>query len=106
MVAKKTNKQYYEVLLNTAMQGKYLFVATFASTDFDKLVKQLPSGQVREIAKIWQYTGLTVQKRQNKKSTGDLGSLSCYTKNIIIFWPYLSNNQNWHLYVNHPIFCV
>ncbi len=64
--SEEDQSQYYDVLLKTAARDNYLFVATFATTDFDKLVRQLeelerrgefPSG-VAEAAKIWQYTGM------------------------------------------------
>lgn len=64
--SEEDQSQYYDILLKTAARDNYLFVATFATTDFDKLVKQLedlersgqfPSG-IAELAKIWQFTGL------------------------------------------------
>ena len=53
----KDQKQYYEVLLRSALRDDYLFVVTFATTDFEKLAAQLPD-QVRDLAMIWAYTGL------------------------------------------------
>lgn len=66
--SEKDQKQYYQTLLATAQRDKYSFIATFATTDFNKLVKQLPAGNVREIAKIWQYTGLQSAKGKAKKA--------------------------------------
>jgi hypothetical protein len=50
-------RQYYDVLLRTAQRDNYLFVVTFATTDFEKLVAQLPQ-QARDLAMVWAYTGL------------------------------------------------
>jgi hypothetical protein len=50
-------RQYYDVLLRTAQRDNYLFVVTFATTDFEKLVAQLPE-QARDLALVWAYTGL------------------------------------------------
>ncbi len=59
--------QYYKVLFETAQRDNYKFIATFATTDFDKLVNQLPDQHVREIAKIWQFTGLQDHNGKTKK---------------------------------------
>jgi|GEM_PF-4412240 len=62
--SEKDQHQYYKALLEIAQRDNYMFIATFAATDFDKLVKQLPNKNIRELAKIWQFTGL--QKRSGK----------------------------------------
>ena len=48
---------YYRTLLAVARRDRYRFVCTFATTDYDALVRRLPP-EVRELAGIWQYTGL------------------------------------------------
>jgi hypothetical protein len=58
-------RQYYDVLLRTAQRDKYLFVVTFATTDFEKLVAQLPQ-QARDLALVWAYTGLQTSAGQPK----------------------------------------
>ncbi len=58
-------KQYYEVLLNSAMRDKYRFVVTFCTTDYEKLLAQLPAG-VRDVANIWTYTGLQTSSGARK----------------------------------------
>jgi hypothetical protein len=50
-------RQYYDVLLRTAFRDRYLFVVTFATTDYEKLLAQLPK-EARDLAGIWTYSGL------------------------------------------------
>ncbi len=66
--SEKDQHQYYKVLLETAHRDKYKFIATFATTDFDKLVSQLPNKEIREIAKIWQFTGLQNRSGKGKQA--------------------------------------
>jgi hypothetical protein len=58
-------RQYYDVLLRTAQRDNYLFIATFATTDFERLVAQLPQ-EARDLATIWAYTGLQTSDGQPK----------------------------------------
>lgn len=51
-------KQYYEALLHAADRDHYLFVVTFATTDFEKWIHQLPDAATQDLARIWAYTGL------------------------------------------------
>lgn len=48
---------FYRSLLSVARRDRYRFVCTFASTDYDALVRRLPP-ESRELAGIWQFTGL------------------------------------------------
>lgn len=50
-------RQYYQVLLNAAARDRYLFVVTFCTTDYERLLPAIPR-EAREIANIWTYTGL------------------------------------------------
>jgi len=58
-------KQYYEVLLQSAARDSFLFVVTFATTDFEKLIAQIPR-EVRELASIWSYSGLQTSDGKRK----------------------------------------
>jgi hypothetical protein len=58
-------RQYYDVLLRTAHRDNYLFVVTFATTDFEKLAAQLPE-EARDLAMVWAYTGLQTSAGQPK----------------------------------------
>lgn len=58
-------KQYYDVLLRTAFREKYRFVVTFATTDFEKLVAQLPQ-EAQDLAGIWAYSGLQSSNGKRK----------------------------------------
>lgn len=50
-------KQFVQLLLNTATRDRYQFVVLFATTDFDKLCEKLPK-PINDLARIWAYTGL------------------------------------------------
>jgi hypothetical protein len=58
-------KQYYDALLRSAARDNYLFVVTFATTDFEKLIAQIPR-EGRELASIWSYTGLQTSDGKGK----------------------------------------
>jgi hypothetical protein len=58
-------RQYYDVLLRTAQRDNYLFIATFATTDFEKLAAQLPK-EARDLVMVWAYTGLQTSAGQTK----------------------------------------
>ena len=49
--------QHLRLLLNTAQRDRFAFVVNFASHDFEPLTSRL-SGNVRQLAKIWTYTGI------------------------------------------------
>ncbi len=55
--SEELQRQYYEVLLKAAEEGRWRFVTTFCTTDYDKLIPSLPT-EVQELASIWTYTGL------------------------------------------------
>ncbi len=50
-------KRHMELLLQTAERDALAFVVNFAGIDFDRLTARL-SGDIRELALIWTYTGL------------------------------------------------
>lgn len=58
-------QQFTELLLSTAARDCYVFVTTFATTDFEKLADALPP-PVNDIARIWAYTGLQTSSGEPK----------------------------------------
>lgn len=50
-------RRYMELLLPTAERDSFEFVVNFAGIDFERLTARL-SGDTRELAMIWTYTGL------------------------------------------------
>lgn len=58
-------RQYYEVLLSSAQKGRWAFVTTFCTTDYEKLLPAIPP-ETRDVANIWTYTGLQSSDRSLK----------------------------------------
>jgi hypothetical protein len=58
-------KQFIQLLLETATRDRYQFVVLFATTDFDKLCEKLPK-PIDDLARIWAYTGLQTSERKPK----------------------------------------
>lgn len=58
-------RRYMELLLQTAERDSFEFVVNFAGIDFERLTARL-SGEVRELALIWTYTGLETDDGQAK----------------------------------------
>lgn len=58
-------KQFTELLLQTANKDRYEFVITFATTDFEKLCEKLPP-PIDDLARIWAYTGLQTSDKKPK----------------------------------------
>ncbi len=50
-------RRHMDLLLRTAERDGFEFVVNFAGIDFDRLTEKL-SGDIRELALIWTYTGL------------------------------------------------
>ena len=50
-------RRHMELLLRTAERDSFEFVVNFAGIDFDRLTARL-SGDIRDLALIWTYTGL------------------------------------------------
>lgn len=58
-------RQFIELLLNTAQQDRYEFVVQFATTDFEKLCEKLPA-PVDDLARIWAFTGMQTSSKEPK----------------------------------------
>lgn len=60
-------KEFVEMILNSAVRYKFPFVINWVSIDFDPMLKKLPKG-VREISKAWVHTGLVTYNDHEKKA--------------------------------------
>jgi len=69
-------KQFTELMLDTATKNDYLFVVNFATTDFEKLCDKLPK-PLDDLARIWAYTGM---QTSDKKAKPALGVWDAYLK--------------------------
>jgi hypothetical protein len=58
-------RQFIELLLDTANRDRYEFVTQFATTDFEKLCEKLPP-PVDDLARIWAYTGMQTSNLKPK----------------------------------------
>lgn len=58
-------QRHMELLLQTAERDSFEFVVNFAGIDFERLTARL-SGDVRELALVWTYTGLETGDGQAK----------------------------------------
>jgi hypothetical protein len=61
--------RWISYLLTQAQLHAYVFVINYASTDYERLVNKLPNS-VRELARIWSYTGLQDENFSPKKALG------------------------------------
>jgi hypothetical protein len=62
--------QWIQFMLKKAAENHFEFVVNFASTDYNKLMEVIPSGEARELATFWLYTGLERSDRCSKESLG------------------------------------
>ena len=62
-------RRFTELLLQTAARDGYDFVINFATTDFEKLVDQLPP-RLRDLARIWAFTGMQSSDGRAKPALG------------------------------------
>lgn len=58
-------KLFTELLLSAAAKNDYLFVVTFATTDFEKLCDKLPK-PLDDLGRIWAYTGMQTSDKKAK----------------------------------------
>lgn len=58
-------KQFTELLLDTATRDRYEFVINFATTDFERLCEKLPP-PIDDLARIWAYTGMQTSDKRPK----------------------------------------
>jgi hypothetical protein len=58
-------KQFTELLLQTATRDRYEFVISFATTDFEKLCAKLPP-PLDDVGRIWAYTGMQTEDKRPK----------------------------------------
>lgn len=49
--------KYFAFLLDEASNHNFVFIINWAAMDFDPLVESLPGVFMREMARLWQYTG-------------------------------------------------
>ena len=59
---------YLRLLLTAAERGRFLFVVNFCSHDFEPLTNRL-TGEARELAMIWTYTGILEANGNDKPAT-------------------------------------
>jgi len=62
-------RRFTELLLQTAARDGYDFVINFATTDFEKLVDQLPV-RLQDLARIWAFTGMQSSDGRAKPALG------------------------------------
>jgi hypothetical protein len=58
-------KQFVQLLLETATKDRYAFVIQFATTDYEKLCDKLPK-PVDDLARIWAFTGMQTSDKKPK----------------------------------------
>jgi len=63
--SEEEQKQFTQLLLQTAARDQYEFVINFATTDFEKLCARLPA-PTDDLARIWAYTGLQTSEQKPK----------------------------------------
>ena len=61
-------QQWIQFLMKKAQQDRFLFVVNWSSIDFDKLLKDFPTAETRELALFWVYTGLQRSDSCSKKA--------------------------------------
>jgi len=61
-------EQWIQFLMKKAQENHFLFVVNWLTIDFDKLLKDFPSKDTRELATFWVYTGLQRSDGCNKKA--------------------------------------
>lgn len=69
--------RWIEFLLKKSVEHHFEFVVNWASIDFDKLLKVIPSQEARELATFWVYTGL---ERSDGCAKESLGCWDAYLK--------------------------
>jgi hypothetical protein len=63
--SERDQKEFTSIVLDTATKDRYLFVITYATTDFDRLCDRLPA-PMDDLARIWAFTGLQTADKIRK----------------------------------------
>jgi hypothetical protein len=58
--------EFIELILRKANDNDFVFVVNWANIDFDDLLEVIPKGYVRDLGKLWAWTGFQESNRQDK----------------------------------------